>query len=133
MELIERSAIYKAHEANSGVAELNLSHRKDFALTMGGTYMYFVSLNYIRPNDEIEEHLDAHRAFLDDQFAKGRFLAAGAKVPRTGGVFLIRGTVSLAEVNDLIREDPFHQNGVAEYDITEFAPSKHHVALADIL
>ena len=95
--------------------------------------MYFVSLNYTKPYNEVEKHLEAHRAFLDNQFAKGRFLAAGAKIPRTGGVFLIRGTVSLAELNNLIREDPFHQNSVAEYDITAFDPSKYHAALADIL
>ena len=95
--------------------------------------MYFISLNYIKPIDEIDKHLAAHRAFLDAQFAAGRFLASGAKTPRTGGVFIVRGSVSNAELDHLIKEDPFHQNGVAEYEVTEFTPSKYHPALANLL
>jgi uncharacterized protein YciI len=95
--------------------------------------MYFVSLTYLRPLSEIEAHLAQHRDFLDEQFEKGIFLASGAKVPRTGGVFLIRGTISAKELTALIEQDPFKKHGLAQYEVIEFTPSKFHSALSAVL
>jgi len=50
--------------------------------------MYVVELSYTKPMSDVDVHLDAHRAFLDEHYAKGVFLLSGPKEPRTGGISL---------------------------------------------
>jgi uncharacterized protein YciI len=83
--------------------------------------MFIVSLHYTAPLARIDELLAAHRAFLDKQYARGLFLMSGRKVPRDGGV-IVAQAASRAELEDVLREDPFQQAGVAHYEITEFVP-----------
>lgn len=85
--------------------------------------MFIVSLSYIKPLAEVEQHLEAHRAWLDKQYAAGSLLMSGRKQPRTGGVILMRAE-SRADAERLLAEDPFHQAGVADYQLTEFQVSK---------
>jgi uncharacterized protein YciI len=91
--------------------------------------MFVVSLTYTAPLARIDAHLAAHRAFLSTQYARGVFLMSGRKEPREGGV-IIAQAASRAEIEELVRQDPFHQAGVAAYDITEFVPTMTADALA---
>lgn len=84
--------------------------------------MFLILLNYIQPLVAIETQLAAHRAFLQHHYAQGTLLLSGRKEPRDGGVILARAQ-SRAEVEALIRQDPFHQAGIAEYQIIEFVPT----------
>lgn len=84
--------------------------------------MFIISLTYKVPSSVVDEHLSAHVEFLKEQYAKGNFLASGRKVPRTGGVIL-SNISSKEEVETIIAQDPFNQNGVADYEIIEFVPS----------
>ncbi|WP_319633517.1 YciI family protein [Pelagibius marinus] len=86
--------------------------------------LYVVDLTYIVPLSEVDQHVPAHIDFLDKSYASGLFLASGAKVPRTGGV-IIAMSPTKSELEDHLAEDPFQQNGVAKYEITEFKASKH--------
>lgn len=85
--------------------------------------MFVISINYIKPLEEVEPHLEAHRAFLDRHFADGHFIAAGRKVPRTGGIILAKAA-GREQLNDLISADPFYVHEVAEFDVVEFEPTK---------
>ena len=85
--------------------------------------MFIVSVTYQQPLEVVDSHLPAHIDFLDGFFAKGIFIASGRKVPRTGGVILAHG-VTLPELEAIIEQDPFKANGVADYEITEFAPNR---------
>jgi uncharacterized protein YciI len=91
--------------------------------------MFVISLTYLAPLEEVDVHLAAHREFLSAQYARGAFLMSGRKVPREGGIIIARAA-SRAEVEELVRQDPFHQAGVARYDITEFVPTMTADALA---
>ena len=91
--------------------------------------MFIISLTYTTPLEQIDAHLAAHRAFLAEQYARGVFLMSGRKVPREGGIIIAQG-ISRDEVETLIRQDPFHQAGVATYNIVEFAPTMTAAALA---
>jgi uncharacterized protein YciI len=84
--------------------------------------MFIVSLNYKCQLEEVDKHLDAHVDYLKLQYANGNFIASGRKVPRTGGVILCNAK-SKNELESIIAKDPFHKEGIAEYDITEFIPS----------
>ncbi|MCW2993987.1 MAG: YCII-related protein [Conexibacter sp.] len=82
--------------------------------------MFVLSLDYNAPLADVDRVRDAHMAWVAEQYAAGRFLASGAKVPRTGGVILARGAPR-AEIEALVAQDPFSTAGVAEYTIIEFA------------
>ncbi|MDD6210839.1 MAG: YciI family protein [Bacteroidales bacterium] len=84
--------------------------------------MFVIVLTYKAPLEEIDRHLEAHRAFLNRYYASGNFIVSGPQNPREGGVILCRAT-DRKEVEKILSEDPF--NAVAEYSITEFLPTKY--------
>jgi uncharacterized protein YciI len=82
--------------------------------------MYVLSLDYIAPLDEVDRVRDAHMAWIAEQYAARRFVFSGAKVPRTGGVIVARA-MPRDELDDVIASDPFTREGVAAYEVLEFA------------
>ena len=86
--------------------------------------MYIVNLNYIKEVSEVEKHLEEHIKFSEKYYEMGKFICSGRKNPRTGGVILLNAE-SLSEVESIILEDPFNINEIAEYEITEFFPTKY--------
>ena len=85
--------------------------------------MFVVEVSYIKPISEIDQQLTAHREFLDKYYAKDIFLASGAKVPREGGIILAH-KLSRSELENILKEDPFHIHGLAQYRIVEFQITK---------
>jgi uncharacterized protein YciI len=91
--------------------------------------MFVLELTYTVPLDAVDAVLDAHVAWLDEQFARGIFLASGPKNPRDGGVILaVAGDRARAE--EIVAGDPFTVAGVCEYRITEFVATKTAPELA---
>lgn len=82
--------------------------------------MFILELSYIAPLDEVDPVRDEHMTWVATQYEAGRFLASGAKVPRTGGVILAKSMPRDA-LDDLIASDPFTRAGVAAYSVIEFA------------
>jgi uncharacterized protein YciI len=91
--------------------------------------MFVVTLNYTAPLARIDGFLEAHRAFLSEQYARGLFLMSGRKEPRDGGI-IIAHAASRAELERVLADDPFHQAGLARYEIVEFVPTMTADALA---
>ncbi|SCK09981.1 YciI family protein [Vogesella sp. LIG4] len=94
--------------------------------------MYVVSLHYTAPLSRIDELVPAHVTWLQAAYRDGLLLASGRKLPRTGGVILAR-SMPREQLDALLAQDPFARAGVAEYDITEFAPSLSAPELAHLL
>ena len=84
--------------------------------------MFIVSVNYKVSLDIVEQHLPAHVDYLKQQYALGHFIASGRQVPRTGGVIL-SNMESIAALDQVLEQDPFKQNKLADYAVTEFVPS----------
>jgi uncharacterized protein YciI len=84
--------------------------------------MFIVSLTYKRPLEEVDRHLDAHVAYLKQEYANGNFIASGRKVPRTGGVILCN-VRTRDKLEAILAKDPFHIAGISDYEIMEFMPS----------
>jgi len=82
--------------------------------------MFVVMIDYIAEIEAIDAQLAAHREWLAAGVAEGRLLAAGRKVPRTGGALFVKGE-SKAEVEAWVAADPFALAGVARYEVTELA------------
>ena len=73
--------------------------------------------------------LATHRAYLQANCDAGRFVMAGRRVPRTGGLILARAG-SKEELGKLLEDDPFYKASVAEYEIVEFVPTIYDPAFA---
>ena len=84
--------------------------------------MFIVSLKYKCGLEEADKHLDAHVAYLNEEYANGNFIASGRKIPRTGGIIL-SCVKNKEEMEMIISKDPFNKAGIVEYDIIEFVPS----------
>jgi uncharacterized protein YciI len=86
-------------------------------------FMYVVSLSYTASLDRVDDALEAHRAFLTRQFDAGVFIMAGPKVPRDGGVIIAAG-IERSRLDEILASDPFAQQKVARYDVTEFKATR---------
>ena len=85
--------------------------------------MFIFSLTYVKPISEVERFLPAHIQFLDEHYKKRLFICSGRKVPRTGGV-IVCNCADMAMAKEIIDIDPFFKEGIAQYDVIEFVPSK---------
>jgi uncharacterized protein YciI len=86
--------------------------------------MYAVGIiRYRRPLEDVIVHQDAHRAYLRDLKSKGIVIASGPMNPRSGGLLLLRVADDDLEALDAVRDnDPFVQNGVAQYELIGWNP-----------
>lgn len=92
--------------------------------------MFLLLSRYLKPVDEIDRVLPAHREFLDRHYAAGDFLVSGPLQPRTGGV-IVTMPITRERVESILAEDPFVIEGVSEYQILAFQPTKRTGLLAE--
>ncbi|HCA84485.1 MAG TPA: hypothetical protein DEQ61_02640 [Streptomyces sp.] len=85
--------------------------------------MFVLELTYCAPVDEVDALREAHMAWLDEQYEAGEFIASGQKKPLDGGVILAVGA-DRDRVEAVAASDPFAQEGVCEYRITEFVTTR---------
>ncbi|MCT4615342.1 MAG: YciI family protein [Marinifilaceae bacterium] len=85
--------------------------------------MFIVNLTYVSDLEKIDHYLKSHIEYLNEQYRLGHFIASGRKVPREGGIIL-SNLDDRNQLNKIIEKDPFKINGLAEYSIIEFIPSK---------
>ena len=85
--------------------------------------MFVVELIYKADLKEIDARMRAHMAFLNKNYAAGRFLISGRKIPRDGGIILAVGK-DKEQLETIVKEDPFHERGLAEFRIIEFRASQ---------
>jgi uncharacterized protein YciI len=90
-----------------------------------------IVLTYVKPLDEVDARLPAHGAWLREEFRQGRFLVAGRRNPRTGGVIVARGEREAVEA--LAATDPFVISGVATAEVIAFDATFAAPPIADLL
>jgi len=94
--------------------------------------VFILSVDYLVPLDQIDQALDAHRAWVDKGFQDGLFLLSGPKNPRTGGAILAHGN-DRAALEARIAEDPFVVRGLVRYTLHEMAPRTADPRLAFLI
>lgn len=94
--------------------------------------MFVIELNYKADLKDIDAHMTAHVKFLNKYYADGTFLVSGRKIPRDGGIILALGE-SRAEVESLVREDPFVARGLADFRVIEFRASQRAASIDALL
>jgi len=72
---------------------------------------------------QIDKYLDAHIEYLDRNYERGVFIASGRKVPRSGGIILAKAR-NRSELEEILNDDPFKIHNLADYELTEFVPTK---------
>ena len=85
--------------------------------------MFLIELTYKAALADIDRHMKAHVAFLNQHYAAGRFVVSGRKIPREGGIIVAIGGTR-EEIEALMREDPFVARGLAEVRVVEFRASQ---------
>lgn len=94
--------------------------------------MYAIAIiRYRRPLEEVLNHVEAHRAYLQGLHARGIVLASGPMEPRSGGALILRvpdgtGPAALDEIRD---GDPYIRAGVAQYELFFWNPGTGKEAL----
>lgn len=84
--------------------------------------MFIAILTYKKPLSEVDKYLQAHRDYLAEHYATGDLIMSGPRTPREGGVIMIKAAGRKA-VDDIISQDPFNINGIADYLVVEFTPT----------
>jgi len=85
--------------------------------------MFILELTYTADLAQIDASMTAHMRWLNAQYAAGRFLVSGRKVPRDGGIIVATGD-DRAEVEALAAQDPFVAQGLATVRVIEFRASQ---------
>lgn len=89
--------------------------------------MFIFKLTYKKPLKVVEQHLAAHREFLDKFYDTGKIVASGPREPWIGGVILCN-VKTTDEAQTIISQDPFFKENIADYEITQFHVTKHSMS-----
>ncbi|MEW2913684.1 YciI family protein [Leisingera sp. JC11] len=84
--------------------------------------MYFILLSFAVQKDRLAEFLEGHKAWLQQGFEDGVFLAAGSMTDGEGGAILAVGEGE-EELAARVAQDPFVTGGVVEPEIIGVAPT----------
>jgi uncharacterized protein YciI len=85
----------------------------------------FVGISSYRvPLDNVLEHADEHGAWVQQQYADGRFLVSGRRVPPAGGL-IVAHAGDIEELRQLLETDPFVDRGIASWEFFEFDATEH--------
>ena len=74
---------------------------------------------YLKPIEEVDKYLPAHRAFLKTLYEQGITICSGPQIPRTGG-FILMNAAGKTEALEIMKNDPYVIQGLAEYTMIEF-------------
>ena len=86
--------------------------------------MFIFNLTYIKSIMEVEKMLPAHISYLEENYNAKKFICSGRKNPRTGGIIFCN-CAPKQEAEQIMKQDPFFKENIAQYEIIEFEPSKY--------
>jgi len=85
--------------------------------------MHIVFLQFTERKSEAGKFMQGHKDWIQRGFDAGCFLLTGSLQPQTGGVILA-DRISREELDQLIKQDPFVEQGIVTPEIVELAPSR---------
>lgn len=85
--------------------------------------MFIVNLKFDQNKSNAAAFADDHEFWLEQGFKEGVFVLAGSLVPGIGFCLLAHNT-SRASLEERIMRDPFVEEKVVSYELTEFAPAQ---------
>lgn len=94
--------------------------------------MHIVFLRFTERKSEAGKFMQGHKDWIQRGFDAGCFLLTGSLHPQTGGAILV-DRISREELDQLVKQDPFVEQGIVTPEIVEFAPSRVDERLAFLL
>lgn len=89
--------------------------------------LHIILGSYTGTPEQVAAITPQHRAWLDQHYHSGLFLASGRQDPPVGGLIVARGE-SAAALSNVMAQDPFCLAGIATYQIIAFTPVKRHAS-----
>lgn len=93
--------------------------------------MLIVDLVYKKDLEAVNANVVAHRNFLDKYYKEKVFIMSGPKVPKEGGVIV--ANLEKSQMEEIIKQDPFYKEGIADYKITCFDPVKRLELIEELI
>lgn len=84
--------------------------------------LFAIKLSYLRPVEEMNAHLEAHKAWLFKYVQAGNVLFAGPLTQEKGGL-IVAYAEHESDIQHIIAEDPFSIHRLATYDILGCDPA----------
>jgi uncharacterized protein YciI len=94
--------------------------------------MFVVLLRFSDRKDQAAQFMAGHKAWIDRGIQDGVFLLVGSIQPNVGGAIMAHN-LSLAALQDRVRDDPFVAERVVSAEILELKPSRADERLAFLL
>ena len=85
--------------------------------------MFVVLLKFSDNKGQVSQFMDSHRDWIKRGFDDDIFLVAGGLQPNRGGAILAHN-ISLPELQDRVKDDPFVVENVVSAEILEISPSR---------
>ncbi|MBC3810165.1 YciI family protein [Undibacterium aquatile] len=84
--------------------------------------LFAITLNYLRPPEDIQTQLDAHKAWLVQYIQTGNILFAGPLHSKAGGFVLAHASDQI-NIQNMIAEDPFYVHNLVSFDVQATEPA----------
>lgn len=94
--------------------------------------MFVVLLKFFDNKEQSAQHLEAHKAWLQQGFDDGTFYLAGSLQPGLGGA-IIAHNISREELEERVKQDPFVGENVVDHELFEIVASKADERLSFLL
>lgn len=78
--------------------------------------LFSITVSYIRPPEDVKEHLDAHKDWLVRYIKAGNVIFAGPLQDGKGGLILAHADQA-SEIETMIADDPFDRHRLATFDV----------------
>ncbi len=85
--------------------------------------MFVILLRFSDNKARAGQFMQAHKEWIERGFSDGIFLLVGSLRPDAGGA-IVAHDISLAELEDRVREDPFVGEGIVSAEILEIDPAR---------
>ena len=94
--------------------------------------MFVVLLKFSANKANAGQFMDGHNAWLRDGFENGVFLLAGTIQPKLGGA-IVAHNVTLEQIQEIVKKDPFVVKNVVAAEIIEITLSKTAAQLSFLM
>lgn len=85
--------------------------------------MFIVLLKFSSNKDQAGQFMDGHKEWIKRGFDDGKFLLVGSLQPNSGGG-IVAHDLSLSELQDRVKDDPFVAENVVNAEILEITPAR---------
>ncbi len=94
--------------------------------------MFIVILNYLKPLEKVDEKRGEHLTYISNYVLAGKFITVGRQKSSKGGI-IIAHNIEKEELENILKNDPYHTNGLADYNIIEFNPGMYAQGIEETL